>query len=1412
MALLQFSGACVGLAASGASLEDGWNRSLSSAAHFRGIANEGQKFVSLVCKRENENFKRENDRQNLVQAVYEVRQQVENEGSGNSESRSRQFLGAGRGSWNERSAGRGRGRGRGGGGGDRGRGRRGRGGGTENFSRERRTDTHEYPRRSRFAGADDDEENSHRPSSSNGGDFEFRRENGDRGNGYGAARGQRWESRTSDGGNGRGNYRGQASEREESYARGSYGRGRARPENGAGRFSSRGSDDTRRNDGRDTRDRGTNGRGRGYATGRSHFRGEASSQDDNFRVNLPERSDSRERNAGGGKFALKNDRGESKVPWTGLEEKHRNAGKAKGSLPTYQTVTPRQSASQFNSDRSVFKAPWEQGSEAEPSPRSFGERDFTLKNPLIERLQRLPPTVIDNFEEDVDEADDDESQTTSFVPGGEKSAMARIVEKLSRIPSSQKLYESRNKGGRSSDASSIFLPKTAEPLFPMVQKGWSTPDHPVPTPAQVPRKNRPDTRFPWEREEEEMLKMSESPAEKQKRVKAPSLAELTIPEEELKRLRSLGILARHRIKIGKAGVTTGIVEAVHNEWRDNEVVRVKAEGPPAMNMKKTHQELEERTGGLVVWRAGGACLLYRGKDYVPPQLRGLLGAESAEENEVTEKSDGEKENGDAADDTDTDEEGEEKSRESVVVVPKVPKSVYDPDMERELEEILTALGPRYVDWSGGNPVPVDADQLLDTDVQFTKPYRLLPYGVKSSLSNNEMTELRRLARPIPPHFVLGRNRHLDGLAAAIVKLWEKSEIAKIAVKRGVQNTNHERMGEELKRLTGGVLLARDKYFIVLYRGKDFLPPSVAAALSERQAMTQALQEEEEKVRLLAKTTTLPQISEGDITVAGTLTETLEAKANWEVRKNSEEERISRENARRRAKLDLARRIERKLAITMAKKQKAVLELEKVEKRLRPAGPPLDRELITEEEMHMYLKLGLKMKAFLLLGRRGVFDGTIENMHLHWKHRELVKIIYKARNKIDLEQTAKMLEYESGGILIGTVPTSKGQAIIVYRGKNYSRPPELRPKSLLTKRQALKRSIELQRQEALERHMLALEKEIQFMQADLNKLGEEEEEQTEGTTSSGSDAAHSSDFDEDEEDIRFTGVKTEAVVEDPGVGYLSKRGKLDPLFRADPLSRREKLILRQKALKSRKAAHFNVGASNVVSGLGRAIRIHFQKHALVKVGVKGRAKGTPVEEIISQLENATGGTLVSQEASKIILYRGWPDGEERPKQDWHYEEDITPELRDAMITEEGMDKQFFEDESDNSDWEKAEEGDSDWDENEDDDDELMQARGKLDFEDDSDWDEDEDLEDDDDGGDDSEGVISRWQEDGSVSGLDGDHEVVHKVAAAERDGNDFEYEDDADDDVDFEWNEVEDGALSEDDDESHIKTEEPQPRN
>lgn len=44
----------------------------------------------------------------------------------------------------------------------------------------------------------------------------------------------------------------------------------------------------------------------------------------------------------------------------------------------------------------------------------------------------------------------------------------------------------------------------------------------------------------------------------------------------------------------------------------------------------------------------------------------------------------------------------------------------------------------------------------------------------------------------------GRNRGLQGLASAILKQWEKSLIAKIAVKYGIPNTDNEKMANELK--------------------------------------------------------------------------------------------------------------------------------------------------------------------------------------------------------------------------------------------------------------------------------------------------------------------------------------------------------------------------------------------------------------------------------------------------------------------------------------------------------------------------------------------------------------------------------------------------------------------------------------
>lgn len=102
-------------------------------------------------------------------------------------------------------------------------------------------------------------------------------------------------------------------------------------------------------------------------------------------------------------------------------------------------------------------------------------------------------------------------------------------------------------------------------------------------------------------------------------------------------------------------------------------------------------------------------------------------------------------------------------------------------------------------------------------------------------------------------------------------------------------------------------------------------------------------------------------------------------------------------------------------------------------------------------------------SFLLgSGRRGVFDGVIEGLHQHWKHREVAKVITMQRLFHQVKYTAKLLEAESGGILVSVNKLKEGHAIIIYRGKNYQRSSKPILGNLLTKRKALCRSLEMQR--------------------------------------------------------------------------------------------------------------------------------------------------------------------------------------------------------------------------------------------------------------------------------------------------------------------------------------------------------------
>ncbi|KAK4778449.1 hypothetical protein SAY86_005977 [Trapa natans] len=598
-----------------------------------------------------------------------------------------------------------------------------------------------------------------------------------------------------------------------------------------------------------------------------------------------------------------------------------------------------------------------------------------------------------------------------------------------------------------------------------------------------------DGALPWEREEAGEMRGKQGGGYKRSE-KPPSLAEKTIDEEELRRLRRMGMVLREKINIPKAGLTKEVLEKIHGKWRREELIRLKFHEVLAQDMKTAHQIVERRTGGLVIWRSGSVMVVYRGANYDGPASRPHL-------SEIPGDST-------SAPDAFAEESAARNGENAIPTLEKtegVTRTSMDGDSmtedEIECNRLLDDLGPRFEEWWGTGVLPVDADLLPQKIPGYKTPLRLLPSGLRSHLTNAEMTNLRKLAKSLPCHFALGRNRNHQGLAAAIIKLWEKSLVAKIAVKRGIQNTNNKLMAEELKNLTGGTLLLRNKYYIVIYRGKDFLPSTVAAALLERQHMTKQIQDIEEQVRRREIEEVSSGHNEGQAPV-GTLAEFYEAQARWGREISDEEHQKMINDASKSKKVRLVKKIEHKLALAQSKKLRAETLLSKVEASMIPASPDDDQETITEEERIMFRKVGLRMKQYLPLGIRGVFDGVIENMHLHWKHRELVKLISKQKTLSFVEDTARLLEYESGGVLVAIQRLSKGFALIYYRGKNYRRPISLRPRNLLNKAKALKRSIAMQRHEALSQHIAELEKTIQQMR---NEIGDTSDTELEDTWSS-----------------------------------------------------------------------------------------------------------------------------------------------------------------------------------------------------------------------------------------------------------------------------------------------------------------------
>ncbi|EOA30577.1 hypothetical protein CARUB_v10013711mg [Capsella rubella] len=141
----------------------------------------------------------------------------------------------------------------------------------------------------------------------------------------------------------------------------------------------------------------------------------------------------------------------------------------------------------------------------------------------------------------------------------------------------------------------------------------------------------------------------------------------------------------------------------------------------------------------------------------------------------------------------------------------------------------------------------------------------------------------------------------------------------------------------------------------------------------------------------------------------------------------------------------------------------------------------DPEILTPEEHFYYLKMGLKCKNYVPVGRRGIYQGVILNMHLHWKKHQTLQVVIKTFTPDEVKEIAVELARLTGGIVLDV---HEGNTIIMYRGKNYVQPPTeiMSPRITLPRKKALDKSKCRDALRAVRKYIPRLEQELQLLQA------------------------------------------------------------------------------------------------------------------------------------------------------------------------------------------------------------------------------------------------------------------------------------------------------------------------------------------
>lgn len=88
-----------------------------------------------------------------------------------------------------------------------------------------------------------------------------------------------------------------------------------------------------------------------------------------------------------------------------------------------------------------------------------------------------------------------------------------------------------------------------------------------------------------------------------------------LTKEEIDHLLKTCINSNRQLNMGRDGLTHNMLDNIHALWKRRRVCKIKCKGVCTVHMDNVRQQLEEKTGGKIIYNRGGVVYLFRGRNY-----------------------------------------------------------------------------------------------------------------------------------------------------------------------------------------------------------------------------------------------------------------------------------------------------------------------------------------------------------------------------------------------------------------------------------------------------------------------------------------------------------------------------------------------------------------------------------------------------------------------------------------------------------------------------------------------------------------------------------------------------------------------------------------------------------------------------